>query len=160
MPQGLPEQVSLCFYRVAQEALTNALKHSQSPKVDVNVVSNGRVLSMRIRDFGVGFDPAVPREGLGLVTMQERLRMIGGVLRFHSLPGRGAELEAEANIQVARLPAQAPKIAVPLAGDASQVSCDLPQSALSQSVSISCRDRSTWLPHPSADDGWSGSSAR
>jgi signal transduction histidine kinase len=91
VPQCLPEQVSLCFYRVAQEALIHAVKHSQSSKVDASV-SNGRVLSMRIRDFGDGFDPAVPREGLGLVTMQERLRLIGGVLRFNALPGGGTEL--------------------------------------------------------------------
>jgi PAS domain S-box-containing protein len=107
VPQSLSEEVSLCFYRVAQEALTNAVKHSRSSRVDVAVLSNDRVLSMRIRDFGVGFDPQVPKDGLGLVTMQERLKMIGGVLRFNSVPGRGTELEAEANINDARLPAQA-----------------------------------------------------
>ena len=62
---------------------------------------------MRIRDFGIGFDPTVPREGLGLVTMQERLRMIGGALRFNSLPGRGTEVEAELDIEVASLPSKA-----------------------------------------------------
>jgi signal transduction histidine kinase len=98
VPQSLSEEVSLCFYRVAQEALTNAAKHSRSSRVDVTVVANGQLLRMRIRDFGVGFDPAVERDGLGLVTMQEQLKMIGGVLRFHSVPGRGTELEAEANI--------------------------------------------------------------
>jgi signal transduction histidine kinase len=105
--QCLPEHVSLCFYRVAQDALIHAVKHSQSSKVDASVVSNGRVLSTRIRDFGDGFDPAVPREGLGLVTMQERLRLIGGVLRFNALPGGGTELQAEVNSEVATLPAQA-----------------------------------------------------
>jgi PAS domain S-box-containing protein len=107
VPQSLSEEVSLCFYRVAQEALMNAVKHSRSARVDVAVVSDGRVLSMRIRDFGVGFDPAVERDGLGLVTMQERLKMIGGVLRFHSIPGRGTELEAEAKLGDASLSAQA-----------------------------------------------------
>jgi len=107
MPQPLSEEVSLCFYRVAQEALTNAVKHSRSSRVDVTVVSSGQTLSMRIRDFGIGFDPAVEKEGLGLVTMQERLKMIGGVLRFHSIPGRGTELEAEANIGDASLSVQA-----------------------------------------------------
>jgi signal transduction histidine kinase len=107
VPQCLSEEVSLCFYRVAQEALTNAVKHSRSARVEVAVVSDGRVLNMRIRDFGVGFDPAVERDGLGLVTMQERLKMIGGVLRFHSIPGRGTELEAEANLGNASLSAQA-----------------------------------------------------
>jgi len=107
VPRCLSEEVSLCFYRVAQEALTNAVKHSRSARVDVAVASDGRVLNMRIRDFGVGFDPAVERDGLGLVTMQERLKMIGGALRLHSIPGRGTELEAEADLGNASLSAQA-----------------------------------------------------
>ena len=105
MPQGLSEEVSFYFYRVAQEALTNAVKHSRSARVEVAVVSDGRVLSMRIQDFGVGFDPAVERDGLGLVTMQELLKMSGG--RFHSIRGRGTELEAGANLGNASVSAQA-----------------------------------------------------
>lgn len=94
----LRKEVSLCFYRVAQEALTNAVKHSKSPQIDVNVAADGCVLRMRVRDFGVGFDPAIQRNGLGLISMQERLRMIGGVVRFNSVLGGGTELEAEANL--------------------------------------------------------------
>jgi len=98
LTQRLPQEVSLCFYRVAQEALTNAVKHSNSSRVDVTVATDGGVLRMRIKDFGVGFDPGARGTGLGLVTMQERLRMIGGVLRLHSVPGEGTEIEAEASI--------------------------------------------------------------
>ena len=54
---------------------------------------------MRIKDFGIGFDPSVLGKGLGLVTMQERLRMVGGVLRVNSVQGGGTELEAEAKIR-------------------------------------------------------------
>jgi len=61
------------------------------------VFFDGRLLRMRIRDFGVGFDPSVRRNGLGLVTMQERLRMIDGVLRFNPVP-EGTELEAEVRL--------------------------------------------------------------
>ena len=98
VPDHLPEDVSLSFYRIAQEALRNAVKHSRSPKIDVSLIYDGRVLRMRVRDFGVGFDSAIPRNGLGLITMQERVRMIGGSICFNSVPGVGTELEAEARL--------------------------------------------------------------
>lgn len=99
LPDALPEEVTLSFYRVFQEALRNAVKHSHSPQIDVEVSWSGDALRMKIRDFGIGFDPALATHGLGLVTMQERLRMIGGTLRVSSVPGGGTELEAEARVQ-------------------------------------------------------------
>ena len=99
LPETLPEELSLCFYRTAQEGLMNALKHSQSRRIDVSLDCRGQILRMRIKDFGIGFDPSVLGKGLGLVTMQERLRMVGGVLRVNSVQGGGTELEAEAKIR-------------------------------------------------------------
>lgn len=101
LPHPLPEQVSLCFYRVAQEALSNAVKHSNSPRVDVILNSDGQNLRMAIRDFGVGFDPSRRDKGLGLATMHERLRMIGGRLVVNSTLGKGTELIAEAELPAA-----------------------------------------------------------
>jgi signal transduction histidine kinase len=103
LPAPLPEQVSLCFYRVAQEALMNAVKHSGTSHVDVSLECKGQLLHMCIRDYGIGFDFPVRGRGLGLVTMHERLRMVGGVLRFHSVAGVGTEVEAEVNIGDASL---------------------------------------------------------
>jgi len=97
LPEVLPDPVPICFYRVAQEALSNAGKHSRSSKIDVGLFFEGRLLRLKIRDFGVGFDPSVRRNGLGLVTMQERLRMIDGVLRFNPVP-EGTEVEAEVKL--------------------------------------------------------------
>jgi signal transduction histidine kinase len=100
LPKTLPEELSLCFYRTAQEGLMNALKHSESRRIDVSLDCHGQILRMRIKDFGIGFDhPSVLGKGLGLVTMQERLRMVGGVLRVNSVQGKGTELEAEAKIR-------------------------------------------------------------
>jgi signal transduction histidine kinase len=98
LPESLSEQVSLCFYRVAQEALMNAVKHSGTSQVDVSLDCQGQLLRMRIRDYGIGFNPSVRRKGLGLVTMHERLKMVGGMLRFNSLAGMGTEVEVEVNI--------------------------------------------------------------
>jgi two-component system sensor histidine kinase UhpB len=103
LPEALSEQISLCFYRVAQEALMNALKHSGTSRVDVSLDCKGQLLRMCIRDYGIGFNPSVRGKGLGLVTMHERLRMVGGMLRFNSVAGMGTELEAEVNIGDASL---------------------------------------------------------
>jgi signal transduction histidine kinase len=98
LPKTLPEELSLCFYRTAQEGLMNALKHSESKRIDVSLDCRGQILRMRIKDFGIGLDPSASGNGLGLVTMQERLKMVGGVLRVNSVQGKGTELEAEAKI--------------------------------------------------------------
>jgi|GEM_PF-1796294 len=102
----LSSEVSLCLFRVAQEAFTNAVKHSGSPRVDVYLIMDGRKLRLRIRDFGIGFNPAVHRSGLGLISIQERLRMIGGTVRFNPVTG-GTELEAEVPLEPAEKYGQA-----------------------------------------------------
>jgi signal transduction histidine kinase len=99
LPETLPEELSLCFYRIAQEGLMNALKHSESRRIDVSLDCREQILRMLIKDFGIGFDPLALGNGLGLVTMQERLKMVGGALRVNSVPGKGTELEAEARIR-------------------------------------------------------------
>lgn len=98
LPDSLSEQVSLCFYRVAQEALMNAVKHSGTSQVDITLDCQGQLLRMCIRDYGTGFDPSFRGTGLGLVAMHERLRMVGGLIRFNSIAGVGTEVEAEVNI--------------------------------------------------------------
>lgn len=98
MPHLLPEQVSLCLYRVAQEALQNAVKHSRAERIEVTLTNDGSVVRLQITDFGVGFDSKIRNSGLGLVTMQERLRMIDGRLRVESEPGTGTRIVAEADI--------------------------------------------------------------
>ena len=96
LPSELPEDLSLCFYRVAQEALNNAVKHSHSTCVEVKLGDSGGQVWMRIKDFGVGFDSTARANGIGLAAMRERLRMVGGSLRVKSSPGVGTELTAEA----------------------------------------------------------------
>ena len=94
----LSDDLSLCFYRVAQEALNNAVKHSHSPRIEVRLGDSGGHVWMQIRDFGVGFDLTASAGGIGLAAMRERLRMVGGSLRVRSAPGVGTELTAEANV--------------------------------------------------------------
>lgn len=103
VPRGLPDGVALCFYRVAQEALRNAIKHSRSARIEVSLTGGGRALLMHVVDYGIGFRPSRRSDGLGLITMQERMRAIGGSLTIESHPGRGCRMMAVADIQQGRL---------------------------------------------------------
>jgi signal transduction histidine kinase len=95
----VPDETALCFYRVAQEALHNAAKHSGASQVVVAVSGKKALLKMRITDNGHGFDQAETSLGLGLASMRERLQMIGGNLEVVSRPGGGTRLTAEAPLQ-------------------------------------------------------------
>jgi PAS domain S-box-containing protein len=90
----LPEEVDLCLFRVAQEALKNAIKHSGSARIFIAVKAVADAIRMDIRDFGIGFDPSTISQGLGLASMRERLRMVGGELILQSAPGKGTQLVA------------------------------------------------------------------
>ena len=96
---SLSQDISLCFYRVAQEALNNAVKHSHSKRVEVHLNYGREQVLLQVKDFGIGFDPAMRVHGLGLVTMHERLRMLGGTLLIKSMSGEGTEVVARAEIE-------------------------------------------------------------
>lgn len=91
---NLPEYLSLCLYRFAQEALQNVARHAQAKTVQVALRQNGGRLSLTVEDDGIGFDAEHVR-GMGLVGMEERLRQAGGTLRVESQPGKGTRITAE-----------------------------------------------------------------
>ena len=93
--ERFPAEVELCFYRVAQEALNNVMKHSRADRVSVSLTNERGIARLEIKDTGVGFDPARFSKGIGLASMRERLRMIGGNVFVVSAPGRGTEIKAE-----------------------------------------------------------------
>jgi len=91
----VPPQVALCLFRVAQEALANALRHARTEKIIVRVTQDGEKVRLLVKDFGVGFDTARQSGGIGLTSMRERLRLCGGVLLVKSAHGEGTEIAAE-----------------------------------------------------------------
>jgi signal transduction histidine kinase len=95
VPASLPKDVALCVYRVAQEALRNLAKHAAVHEAWVSLVASGAELVLRVEDKGVGFDPAGghSQPGLGLSSMEERVRLIGANLSVTSAPGRGTTVE-------------------------------------------------------------------
>ena len=89
LPKNLSPELALCLFRVGQEALSNVIKYSRTHTVEINVTrTNGRIV-LKIKDFGIGFEPEVSSSGIGLSTMRERLRMFGGNLLVNSSPGKG-----------------------------------------------------------------------
>jgi len=92
----LRDDASLCMFRVAQEAIRNVQKHSGASHAFVELEEMPGCLRLRITDQGVGFDPtaAESSQGLGLLSMEERLRSMGGELFVHSHPGGGTCIEA------------------------------------------------------------------
>lgn len=92
----LPHEVSLTLFRIAQEALTNAVRHSGADRVHIAVRTDAGTASITVRDAGSGFDPeeALGRgTTLGLVGMRERVEMAGGELLIRSRPNEGTEIE-------------------------------------------------------------------
>ena len=91
---GVPDDLALCVYRVTQEALRNAARHSGSPWARVVLADMGAALELVITDAGVGFDEreARARGGLGLTSLEERVRLVGGVMHLETAPGNGTRI--------------------------------------------------------------------
>jgi signal transduction histidine kinase len=91
IPPTLPEEISLCLFRVAQEALRNAVKHSGVRHVEVELCAAPDGIDLTVRDAGRGFDPetVTSNRGLGLISMQERVNLMNGMFSIESRPGRG-----------------------------------------------------------------------
>jgi signal transduction histidine kinase len=95
VPDTLPHEVKLCLYRVAQEAIRNSHKHSGSCHVRIELSGAGGAIRLLVSDTGKGFESASARaEGLGLVSMAERVKSLGGQFRVQSRPGDGTSVEA------------------------------------------------------------------
>jgi signal transduction histidine kinase len=93
--KGLPADVNLCLFRVAQEALSNAVRHGKAKRIEVLLQKDKHLLTLNVSDEGEGFDPAIAPGGLGLLSMLERVRFIGGNVLVRSQVGRGTQVEAE-----------------------------------------------------------------
>ena len=89
-PSHLPGEVSLCLFRIAQEALHNAVKHSGKSEFTVYLHGSHGEIELEVRDAGAGFDVVAAKasRGLGLMSMQERAHLVKGTLSIRSKPER------------------------------------------------------------------------
>jgi signal transduction histidine kinase len=94
VPEDLPDEYKIYIYRLVQEALTNAVRHSGARNAKVVVERLANSIVVRVTDDGRGFDPVRSR-GMGILGMEERVKHLGGVLRVESQPGKGATVAAE-----------------------------------------------------------------
>ena len=100
LEQRLDPVIETECFRVAQEALTNVVRHAQAKTVTVELHKEAGQLHLCVRDDGIGFEVATIREkavrgaSLGLLSMEERAVLAGGRLEFNSVPGRGTEVHA------------------------------------------------------------------
>jgi len=96
IPEHLPQDVSLCLFRILQEALENAVSHSDSQRVEVLLRGGSNEVYLTVRDSGIGFDvdDAANATRLGLAIMRERLGSVDGEFSVQSQRGRGTTIEA------------------------------------------------------------------
>jgi signal transduction histidine kinase len=122
MPPSIPDDTALCLHRITQEALRHVIEHSGARHARVELSGDEDGVSLRIADDGTGFDLGAVdgNGGLGLVSMRERLRLVGGALVIDSRSAAGTRIDvhvplcATGQIPKAQpeevLPAQAPGI--------------------------------------------------
>jgi PAS domain S-box-containing protein len=96
VPRRLPKDISLCLFRIAQEALQNAVKYSGTDQFYVVLSATKKVIQLVVDDEGAGFDveAAKKNRGLGLVSMQERVNLVNGTFSIDSQPGKGTRIFA------------------------------------------------------------------
>ena len=95
VPKALPVDIASCLYRVSQAALHNVIKHSRANQARLKVSGSPEGIHLRIHDTGVGFDSesASSRNGLGIVSMKERVLLVQGEFSIYSQPGQGTTVE-------------------------------------------------------------------
>jgi two-component system sensor histidine kinase UhpB len=102
LPETIPPGVALCVYRVVQEALGNVAKHARAKRAAVSISGIDDVLRLAIRDDGRGFDRDEAKgRGLGLISMEERVRHVRGTFSIFVKPGDGARIEVRIPLGIA-----------------------------------------------------------
>ena len=96
--EALPDDYKVTIYRLVQEALNNAVRHSGARNARVRVEQNGAHIRLTVNDDGRGFDPGRSR-GMGMLGMEERVRRLGGHIEFRSEAGRGSTVSAELPVE-------------------------------------------------------------
>ena len=103
----LDEHTEVAVYRIAQEAVANALRHGAPTRVAISLAATADRLELEVRDDGRGFDPKAARaDAVGLVSMEERALALGGLLEVHSAPGEGTSVRLHCPLRQ-RTPASA-----------------------------------------------------
>jgi PAS domain S-box-containing protein len=108
IPGSVPPEISICLFRVLQEALHNAVKHSKVRLFDVEARGTSDAILLTVRDTGLGFDPEYAKKGngLGLTSMHERVKLVNGELSINSQPRCGTSVHARVPFDRTGIPVQ------------------------------------------------------
>ena len=98
LPDDLPEYISLGLFRVAQELISNIIRHSGAAEATLQLMQRENMLVLMAEDNGVGFDPGAKRDGMGTQNIDSRVRAMNGKVRFDSRPGYGTTVTVEVEI--------------------------------------------------------------
>ena len=95
VPSRIPTDVGSALYRIVQESLRNIVKHAGKVSVRITLTGGSNQISLSIRDTGIGFDArsVQGKGGLGLISIQERTRLVHGEFSLETLPGRGVTIK-------------------------------------------------------------------
>lgn len=96
----LPSHISVQLYRIAQEAVTNAIKHSDCELIQVDLSLEGEILTLSVRDDGKGMQPDDDSTGMGLFTMRRRAEIIGADFDLHASPGDGTAIRCSLRLPI------------------------------------------------------------
>jgi len=109
VPKRLPQEIALCLFRVLQEALQNAVKHSGAKQFEVQLRGTPNDIRLTVHDGGTGFnvEEAVTGRGLGISSMRERLKLVAGRLSIDSSPKSGTTVQASVPFSGAAMSAKA-----------------------------------------------------
>jgi PAS domain S-box-containing protein len=109
VPSSMPKELALCLFRVLQEALQNAIKYSGVRVFRVNLLGSPHGVELTVSDDGIGFDETewFSRQGIGLISMRERLQMVDGIFDIRTHPGGGTTISARVPLQRAEMQAKA-----------------------------------------------------
>jgi signal transduction histidine kinase len=96
----IANEVTLCIFRIAQEALRNVVKHSGASEAGVKLGYDGKRIDLCVSDLGAGFDLDLVKgkAGIGLISIRERLRLVGGTLIVESRPSEGTRIHASVGL--------------------------------------------------------------
>jgi len=108
VPNSVPPEISLCLFRVMQASLTNALKHSGVKGFKVRLHGTTYGIHLTVRDDGVGFDPdkALSSDGIGIISMRERVRFVNGTIAIESKPNGGTTIAVDVPLEHAMATSQ------------------------------------------------------
>jgi signal transduction histidine kinase len=97
--ERLPPEIELILYRVAQEGITNAIRHGKAEKIEITLERDTRAIRLIVADNGKGFNPTLRDQGLGLIGIRERVELLDGRFQVTATPGAGTQLWIEIPIK-------------------------------------------------------------